>query len=286
MQTEKNMAGPYEIIVLDLDGTLTNRDKVVTPRTKAVMIVHYAGYSCDMDSLVALCQERELYLIEDCAHTPGAAYRGQSCGTFGDVSCFSFFTNKNLSVGEGGMFVTRDASLHQKGRYLRSHGMSTLTLDRHQGRAVSYDVLHPGLNYRIDEMRAALGIVQLDKLPTGNEIRRRLSERYHEALSFITGVSIPFLYHVHSLPSYHIYPVLLGEGTDRLAVIELLKQRGIQSSIHYPSFKEFTAYREELSRFATPVADEISRRELTLPLYPTMSVDTVDLVVDALQDAL
>ena len=182
--------------------------------------------------------------------------------------------------------MTRDANLHQKGRYLRSHGMSTLTLDRHQGRAVSYDVLQPGLNYRIDEMRAALGIVQLEKLAMGNEARRRLTERYHRALSFIKGVSIPFLDHANSLPSYHIYPVLLGEGSGRPAVIESLKQRGIQSSIHYPSFKEFTAHREELSRFATPVADEISRRELTLPLYPTMAFDAVDLVVDALRNAL
>ena len=261
-------------------------ERKITPRTKAVMMVHYAGYPCNMEALVTVCREQGLYLIEDCAHSPGSTYRGRSCGTFGEVSCFSFFTNKNLSVGEGGMFVTRDANLHQKGRYLRSHGMSTLTFDRHKGRAVSYDVLQPGLNYRIDEMRAALGSVQLEKLATGNEERRRLTKRYHEALSFIKRVSIPFLDHANSLPSYHIYPVLLGEGTDRLAVIESLKQRGIQSSIHYPSFKEFTAYREELSRYATPVADEISRRELTLPLYPTMGFDAVDLVVDALRDSL
>lgn len=264
----------------------TDLEKKITPRTKAVMIVHYAGYPCNMEALVALCRERNLYLIEDCAHSPGATYRGQSCGTFGDVACFSFFTNKNLSVGEGGMFVTRDEGLHQKGRHLRSHGMSTLTLDRHKGRAVSYDVLQPGLNYRIDEMRAALGLVQLEKLQAANKERRRLTERYHEALSSIKGLSIPFLDHADSLSSYHIYPVLLDEGIDRLTVIESLKQRGIQSSIHYPSFKEFTAYREEMGRYETPIADEISRRELTLPLYPTMGDEAVDLVVDSLRDSL
>jgi len=264
----------------------TDVERKITPRTKAVLIVHYAGYPCDMGALGAMCRERGLYLIEDCAHSPGATYRGQSCGTFGDVACFSFFTNKNLSVGEGGMFVTRDEGLHQKGRYLRSHGMSTLTLDRHRGSAVSYDVLRPGLNYRIDEMRAALGTVQLGKLEAANKERRRMTERYHGALSSIRGISIPFLDHDDSLPSYHIYPVLLNEGIDRLAVIESLKQRHIQSSIHYPSFKEFTAYREDLSRYATPIADEISRRELTLPLYPTMGFDAVDLVANALEDAL
>jgi len=260
--------------------------KKITPRTKAVMIVHFAGYPCQMDALVALCQERGIYLVEDCAHSPGALYRGQSCGTFGDIACFSFFTNKNLSVGEGGMFVTRNESLHQKARYLRSHGMSTLTLDRHKGRAVSYDVLQSGLNYRIDEMRAAIGLVQLDKLAAANSERRKLTERYHAALSSLEGVHVPFLIHADSLPSYHIYPILLDEKIDRLAVIESLKQKGIQSSIHYPSFKEFAAYREQLSQHATPVADEISRRELTLPLYPTMGIDAVDLVADALKDAL
>lgn len=113
-----------------------------------------------------------------------------------------------------------------------------------------------------------------------------MAERYHGALSSIKGLSIPFFDHPDSVPSYHIYPVLLDKGIDRLAIIESLKQRGIQSSIHYPSFKEFTAYREEMGRYATPVADAISRRELTLPLYPTMGFDAVDLVVDALQDAL
>jgi len=258
----------------------------ITERTKAVLIVHYAGYACPMNEIVTLCRKRGLFLIEDCAHAPESTYSGLPCGSFGDVSCFSFFTNKNLSVGEGGMYVTGNEVLHQRGRHLRSHGMSTLTLDRHKGRAVSYDVLEPGLNYRIDEMRAALGCVQLEKLEAANKERRRLTERYHGALSSIEGLSIPFLNHADSLPSYHIYPVLLDERIDRLAVIESLKQRGIQSSIHYPSFKEFTAYREQMGRYATPIADEISRRELTLLLYPTMGDEAVDLVVDALRDAL
>jgi len=261
-------------------------ERKITPQTKAVMIVHYAGYPCDMDSITALCRKHGLKLIEDCAHAPGAAYKGRLCGTFGDVGCFSFFTNKNISVGEGGMYVVRDDALHQAGRYLRSHGMSTLTLDRHKGRAVSYDVLCPGLNYRMDEMRAALGLVQLAKLAAANAERKRFTKQYNFVLSSIKGLSIPFLNHGDSLPSYHIYPVLLIKGIDRLAVMDALKQKGIQSSIHYPSFKEFTAYREEMGRYDTPVADEISRRELTLPLYPTMDFDAVDLVVAALHDAL
>jgi dTDP-4-amino-4,6-dideoxygalactose transaminase len=260
-------------------------EKKITPRTKAVMIVHYAGYPCKMDEITALCKARGIHLIEDCAHSPGATYKGRHCGSFGDVGCFSFFTNKNLSVGEGGMYVVRDEALHRAGGYLRSHGMSTLTLDRHKGRAISYDVLQPGLNYRMDEMRAALGLVQLEKLAEANEARRGLTEHYHEGLRDVDRLTIPFLDHPNRQPSYHIYPILLDKEIDRLAVIEAMKEKGIQTSIHYPSFKEFTAYRE-LGRYPTPVADEISRRELTLPLYPTMGFEAVERVIEALRAAL
>src|SRR5690606_22873408 len=125
---------------------------------------HYAGVPCDMDEITALCDKHNLALIEDVAHAPGATYKGIRCGNFGDISAFSFFTNKNLSVGEGGMVIAKNEEINTTLKFLRSHGMSTLTLDRHKGRAITYDVLQPGLNYRMDEMRAALGLVQLEKL--------------------------------------------------------------------------------------------------------------------------
>ena len=114
-------------------------EKVITPKTKAVIVVHFAGYPCQMDEIVTLCKEKDIALIEDCAHAPGARYKGKSVGTFGEYGCFSFFTNKNLSVGEGGMLTTKDASLDQQAKYFRSHGMTALTLDRHKGRAITYD---------------------------------------------------------------------------------------------------------------------------------------------------
>lgn len=260
-------------------------ERKITDRTKAIMIVHYAGYPCDMDKIVDICKRRGLYLIEDCAHAIGATYKGRQCGTFGDISCFSFFTNKNLSVGEGGMYVTKDEELDRKGKYLRSHGMSTLTLDRHQGRAITYDVAQPGLNYRIDEMRAALGIVQLAKLPEANLRRWELVEAYVSQLSDVDGLIIPFTNHPDSESCYHIFPVLLPKSANRIKVIGSLKEDGIQSSIHYPAFGEFTYYRAE-NLNETPVAIEISKRELTLPLYPTMTLEEVGLVTDALKNAL
>ncbi len=256
----------------------------ITPRTKAVMIVHYAGYACDMDSITELCRRRGLRLVEDCAHAPGAKYKGRSLGTFGDVGCWSFFSNKNLSVGEGGMVTTLSPELDCTMRYLRSHGMTTLTLDRHQGRAITYDVVRPGLNYRMDEMRAALGLVQLEKLPGANLARKQIVEQYVRSLSDLRGLVIPFQQRNEVEPSYHIFPVLLPAGMDRALVIEGLKQRGVQSSIHYPAVHEFSAYAGmELGR--TPIADEVARRELTLPLYPGMSTGDIATVVEAFRSA-
>ena len=257
----------------------------ITPRTRAMMVVHYAGFPCAMAAIRELCARHNLALIEDVAHAPGARIDGQACGTFGDIACFSFFSNKNLSIGEGGMLATRDPALHQQLRYLRSHGMTTLTLDRHQGRAVSYDVVRPGLNYRMDEVHAAIGRVQLDKLPAGNQRRAELTALYSRLLVG-TGVAIPFADLAGVESSFHILPVLLPKGVDRLAVIAGLKACGVQSSIHYPPFWEFSAYRDRFSPDDAPVAAAILPRQLTLPLYPTMAEADVEYVVASLLDAL
>lgn len=256
--------------------------KKITPRTKAVIVVHYAGFPCDMPNIVKLCRERGLKLVEDVAHAPGASIAGQTCGTFGDVGCFSFFSNKNLSIGEGGMVVACDETISQRLRYLRSHGMTTLTLDRHKGRAITYDVAEPGLNYRMDEIRAAIGLVQLEKLPAGNLRRKELAERYRSNLVG-SPLQMPFnSLSVDVVSAYHILPVLLPANCNRNAVIEALKSAGVQSSIHYPPFWGFSAYQGYFTPQDAPVAAEICSRELTLPLYPTMTDADVDLVTNAL----
>lgn len=260
--------------------------KRITDKTKAVMIVHYAGVPCEMDEIVALCKSKNIALIEDVAHAPGAAYKGMKCGNFGDVSAFSFFTNKNLSVGEGGMVITNSEELNSKIKFFRSHGMSSLTLDRHKGRAITYDVLQPGLNYRMDEMRAALGIVQLEKLEQANAGRKKLSEYYNRLLAAIPQIHIPFKDLKNKTSAYHIYPVLLSEDLNREQIFISLKEKGIQASIHYPSIKSFTAYKAELAAYDVPNCDKISQRELTLPLYPTLTTEHVELVVESLATAL
>ena len=260
-------------------------EKQITAKTKAVIVVHYAGVPCDMDEIVELCKLKDIALIEDVAHAPGATYKGVNYGNFGNLAAFSFFTNKNISVGEGGMVFAKTDILNSKIKSLRSHGMTSLTLDRHKGRSISYDVTEPGLNYRMDEMRAALGIIQLKKLSQANFKRESLTEYYHKKLQS-QPVVIPFQSLVNKTAAYHIYPILLPDHIDREKIINSMKNRGIQTSIHYPSFQSFTAYKTLFAKGSTPLSEKISENELTLPLYPTMLKSDVDLVVNALSRAI
>jgi dTDP-4-amino-4,6-dideoxygalactose transaminase len=247
----------------------------ITCKTRAIILVHFAGYPCDMDVICQIAQEHRIVVIEDVAHAIGARYKGRACGTLGDLACFSFFSNKNLSTGEGGMMVTARPELYERLKLLRSHGMTSLTVERHAGKASSYDVILPGLNYRIDEIRSAIGLVQLAKLDAANERRRSLMAIYRRTLAG-SSVAIPWSLHDDSSSSCHIAPVLLPEETDRAKVMELLKQEGIQTSIHYPQYSDFSCYRKLC--LDTPVCSQISRRVLTLPLYPSMNAQQIDLI--------
>ncbi|MEW6405397.1 MAG: DegT/DnrJ/EryC1/StrS family aminotransferase [Chloroflexota bacterium] len=195
-----------------------------------------------------------------------------------------FFSNKNLATGEGGMLVTNRGDIAEKARLLRSHGMTTLTWDRHQGHAYSYDVLDLGYNYRIDEIRSALGLVQLAKLMANNARRKAITERYWEALGD-TCLELPFIDAV-SESSYHIFPVLLPRGADRKAFIDELRDAGIQTSIHYPPIHQFTYYTKLYPEVSLPQTEQVAAREVTLPLFPSMTDEQVDLVVAAVKQAL
>jgi dTDP-4-amino-4,6-dideoxygalactose transaminase len=256
----------------------------ITSQTKALIIVHYAGYPCEMQEIKALCREKNLLLIEDVAHAVGADYQGQKCGTFGDIACFSFFSNKNLSVGEGGMFVTSKDEFAGKARLFRSHGMTSMTIDRHQGKTISYDVVEPGLNYRMDEIRAALGIVQLGKLDAGNRRRGIVVRQYLEQLAKVDEITIPWpAPQTNQTSSYHIFPILLAKYVDRNSFMAFMKGRGIQTSIHYPAFNQFSFYKN-LIKEELGVAAEISNRVVTLPLFPDMSKYEVAQVANAVTE--
>ncbi len=251
----------------------------VTPRTKAIIVMHYAGYPCRMKEILTVAEHFRLPVIEDAAHAPGASLDGKALGTWGSAGCFSFFSNKNLSTGEGGMLVTDRDDVANKVRLIRSHGMTSLTYDRHHGHAHSYDVVDLGYNYRIDEIHSALGLEQLKKLTNNNARRKVWTERYWHTLAD-TGVGLPFM-GKSGVPSYHIFPMLLPTDVNRKAFMDALRAEGIQTSIHYPPTHRFTYYQSRYSNVSLPRTEDISEREVTLPLYPNMGAERVDLVTDA-----
>jgi dTDP-4-amino-4,6-dideoxygalactose transaminase len=273
-----DIAGP-EDLNLDPDDLAS----AVSERTKAVVVLHYGGHPCDMDAVQRVAEQHGLAVIEDAAHAPGARFGDRACGTLGTLGCFSFFANKNLPVGEGGMIVTDDDELARTLRLLRSHGMTTLTWDRHRGHASGYDVLLPGFNYRLDEVRAAVGLVQLRRLPEENAARAAVVERYREALGGERGLTMPFAAGEGDdrVPVHHLAVVLLPEGTDRSAVRSTLEERGIQTSVHYPPIHTFTAYRS-VSRRPLPRTDAVAERLLTLPLFGGLSDEQVEAVIEGL----
>jgi dTDP-4-amino-4,6-dideoxygalactose transaminase len=256
----------------------------ITARTKAIIVVHYGGYPCNMDAIMGAARKRGLRVIEDAAHAPGAEYGDRKLGTMGDIGCFSFFANKNMVTGEGGMVVTSDDSLADSVRIIRSHGMTTLTWDRHLGHAHSYDVVDLGYNYRISEIESALGLVQLAKLEQNNEKRRKMTEEYRKQLEDLPWISIPF-HTCQGKPSCHILPVLLAEDISRERFIEHLKARGIQTSIYYPPIHLFSHYRRMFGfrEGMLPVTEFVGKHEVTLPLHPMMGEDDVDYIVDCIK---
>jgi len=260
-------------------------ERLITPRTRAVIVMHYAGYPCRMAEIMTIAERHGLAVIEDAAHAPGAFLDGKALGTWGAIGCFSFFSNKNLSTGEGGMLLTASDELAEKMRLMRSHGMTSLTYERHKGHAFSYDVVELGYNDRIDELRAALGVAQLKKLEHNNARRAELTHAYWQALAPL-GIGLPFSQTMQGQPAFHIFPILLPNGADRLAFMEGLRDAGIQSSIHYRPIHTFSYYQGRFGIQHLPRTENAAAREVTLPLYPTMGDDAVQLVAGAVMKAL
>lgn len=261
--------------------------RAVTPRTRAIVVMHYGGYPCDLTAITALAAEHDLLLVEDAAHGAGSWLAGRHVGTFGKAGCFSFFANKNLVTGEGGMVVTDDADLAQRLRHLRSHGMTTLSWERDRGHAFQYDVVALGYNYRFDELRSAIGRVQLRKLEGSNRRREQAWQAYAGRLTTIDRLSMPFSgSRADSSPlSRHLMPVLLDPDVDRLELMRRLRERGVQSSIHYPP-AHLMSIHQDLAPAPLPLTEAVGRRELTLPLHPLLAEEDVDFVVEALRACL
>jgi dTDP-4-amino-4,6-dideoxygalactose transaminase len=260
----------------------------ITPRTKAVCVVHYAGYAGPVGELRSLCEERGLALIEDAAHSPSATPPGGGAklGSFGLAGTFSFFSNKVLSCGEGGLLSTDSDEVAAFARSRRSHAMTSGTWDRHRGHASSYDVVGLGFNYRIDEPRAALLTARLRGLEADIAARRRIVHRYREMLSRVEGVTVPYTDAGVDSSSCYVMPVVLDDPglSDPLREIMLVRY-GVQTSLLYPAIHEFAAF-ASLRAERLPRSEAIARRELTIPLYPHLTEIEQERVVTALSDGL
>lgn len=262
--------GP-EDLTLDPDDV----ERRITPATRGVVCMHYGGFPCRMDALLDLCERHGLFLVEDAAHAPGASWEGRALGTIGDAGCFSFFGNKNLTTGEGGMVVARQPAVLEQVRLLRSHGMTTSSWDRFRGHAAAYEVARLGHNFRLAELPAAVGSTQLARLPESNRRRAELLERYRDRLQGIAELTMPF---AGRTGAAHLAAVLVAEPDRRDPLRDALAAAGIQSSVHYQPVHLFAHFRQAYGCGAgdLPVAEGLAERIVTLPLYPTLAEEQVD----------
>jgi dTDP-4-amino-4,6-dideoxygalactose transaminase len=258
-------------------------DAVVTERTKAIMTMSYGGHPGRTAELAALARQRGLVLLEDAAHGVGSWLGDRHLGTVGLAGAFSFFSNKNLAVGEGGMVVTDDDHVAARMRLLRSHGMTTLTWDRHRGHASAYDVVDLGFNYRIDEPRAALARRRLARLEEENARRGELDARYRERLAGVPGLTAALVPVPDARLAYHLFAIVLDEGIDRDDFRATLAARGVQTSVHYPPAHRFSIY---AGAAELPLTDDYGARAVTLPMFATMTLEQQDEVIDGVRAAL
>jgi dTDP-4-amino-4,6-dideoxygalactose transaminase len=259
----------------------------ITPRTKAVVAVHFCGYAAPVHELKALCEEHGLTLIEDCAQAIGARVddEGTQAGTVGQLGAFSFFSKKQLCVGEGGMVATASQELADRVRLLRSHALTSSTWDRHRGHDPAYDIVDVGFNYRMDEPRAALGLSRLERLPSSLDARRALVRAYRERLAEVPGIELCFTDEEVQRSSHFAFPILLADRAARDAFRDSLKDAGIQTT-WYPALHRFTDYLQFAPADGLPVATEAAERHCALPLSSSMSVADVETVVEAVRSAL
>jgi len=261
--------------------SLDDAEAKCTARTKAVILVHFAGYLADRDAWQSFTRRKGLLLIEDAAHAPGLP----AASTFGEAAAFSFYGNKNMTTAEGGAIIARDRSLRETIRRARAHGMTSGTRQRLESRSPAYDVTMLGFNYRMDELRAALGLAQLRKLTKWNDVRRGLSLRYRRLLAErCQAILVPFS--DSWLSAYHLMPVVLPPIINRQLVIDELRRQGIQTTIHYPPAHRLTLYRGLYPDCDLPQTERFAGQVLTLPLHPRMTPAIVETVVNCLTAAL
>lgn len=286
-----------DAVLVDVDPVTLNIDPAhiraaITPRTKAIMPVHYGGLACDMEAILAIAHEHGLKVVEDAAHALPATWRGTLVGQLpSDITVFSFYANKTITTGEGGMAVTRDAALAQRMRVMRLHGMNRDAFDRFTSKTPAwyYEVVAPGFKYNMTDVAAAMGVQQLARLPQFVQRREQLAQRYHAALADLPLV-LPATAPAGERHAWHLYVVRLSAQAriDRDTLIQALSDRGIGTSVHYVPLHRHPYWRDryQLTPAQFPHADAAYQTMVSLPLFTAMSDTDQERVIAALRDLL
>ena len=286
-----------DAVLVDVDPVTLNMDPTaleaaITPRTKAILPVHYSGLACDMDAIYAVAQRHGLKVVEDAAHSLPTTYKGATIGTLPSAATvFSFYANKTMTTGEGGMVITRDEALAARMRVMRLHGISRDAFDRFTSTkpAWHYEIVAPGFKYNMTDMASAVGRVQLQRLPAFLARRQQLAARYMRELS-----DLPLILPADAPPgekhAWHMYVVRLSDDArvTRDEVIQRLSDAGIGTSVHYLPLHRQPYWRDRYSLRAEdyPVADKAFERMISIPLYTTMTDDDQTRVIAELSAIL
>lgn len=272
--------------VEDLTISAAEIERKITSKTKAIVVMHFGGFACDMDSIMNLARKYNLKVVEDACHGPLSEYNGVKLGTIGDIGCFSFFSNKNISTGEGGMLITNDTTYYEKAKLFRSHGMTSMSYERAKGHSTEYDVVEAGYNYRMDDIRSAIGIVQLEKIESDLHEREIIRKEYLNRLKNIKNIVVPFAENTNFSSNY-IMPIILKNSNveRRNEIREFLSKEGIQTSVHYPAVHRFSIYKEYVTE-ELPVTEYAADNLITLPMYSKLKIEDIHYIVEKLQKFL
>jgi dTDP-4-amino-4,6-dideoxygalactose transaminase len=283
-------------VLVDVDYKTQNIDpsKIedqITPKTKAIIVVHFAGRPCDMDEIIKIVKKYNLFLIEDCAHAIESKYKGISCGNFGDFGCFSFYATKNLVTGEGGMLISNSIKKISKAKILGLHGLSKDAWKRFSDKGfVHYDVVNSGFKYNMMDLQAAIGIHQLKKINENHKKREKIWSVYNENFKDL-NIGIPSPVEKHATHAYHLYTLQINKkdcGIDRDSFIEKMQKKNIGTGIHYRAIPEYTFYKKKFKWKIDnyPNAKKIGRETVSIPISPKIQNNELNKILKVINNII
>ena len=265
--------------------SISNIKKNITKKTKVIIPVHIYGQVCNIEEILDVAKDNNLKVIEDCAHAVGTFHKSKHVGTLGNTGCFSFYPTKNITTAEGGMVITNSEKIAEKVRQLRNHGMTKSLKSRYSSEYPwIFDIKQPGYNYRLDEIRAALGITQLKRIKKINELRKKASSYYNKNLQNIPGIILPDMVN-DKTHSYHLYTIRVTKPykLSRNQLFKKLKDNGIRTTVYWMPIHKYTAYRKFVKTSNTLNTTKIYDEILALPLFPNISKKHQDAVIKVIK---